>query len=237
MLTEILATIFLATTALASGSTECTRTTYVTSTTSYPGATTTAFVDGGECSVSQSCAVALFSLILAFRLTMLCLTSLHYPSDRLGNDHAHPDARASGHSGAGGARLALQLLHHDHLHPARGQPGPVVDVDDHGVGDNGDRGSDDGVDVCDIYHAGCVWVVRRGSGESGNYFAAYFEWSCRGADLSGRSHRIHCESTFFVVIDRTKFLYRVTDMRLAMRCNPKILSDAVQSPDSLNFQA
>ena len=42
-------TLLIPTTALASGSTECTRTTYVTSTTSYPGATTTAFVDGGEC--------------------------------------------------------------------------------------------------------------------------------------------------------------------------------------------
>ena len=53
-----------------------------------------------------------------------------------------------------------QLLHHDHLHPARGQPGPVLDVDDHGVGDDGDRGADDGVNVCDLYDAGCVWVVR-----------------------------------------------------------------------------
>ncbi|KAL1659565.1 hypothetical protein GGF50DRAFT_130944 [Schizophyllum commune] len=47
ILSNILTTLALfATTALASGSTECTRTTYVTSTTSYPGATTTAFVDG-----------------------------------------------------------------------------------------------------------------------------------------------------------------------------------------------
>ncbi|KAL1719333.1 hypothetical protein EV715DRAFT_263353 [Schizophyllum commune] len=47
MLSNILTTLAVfATTALASGSTECTRTTYVTSTTSYPGATTTTLVDG-----------------------------------------------------------------------------------------------------------------------------------------------------------------------------------------------
>ena len=49
MTSRFLVLALAATSALASGSTECTRTTYVTSTTSYPGATTTAFVDGGEC--------------------------------------------------------------------------------------------------------------------------------------------------------------------------------------------
>ena len=66
-------------------------------------------------------------------------------------------------------------------------------MDDHGVGDDGDRGADDGVDVCDLYDAGCVWVVK-GAGKG---------MGCRGVE--GRKRR-------GVVAGGIVMLYRLGDL-------------------------